>query len=219
MEADPHTIDGRLTVWSMMSRRQGVALALMRHFVALAILAFGSQLASARVRFPSRQELQPLVSWPRLAAETRDCSGLFSQLASGACPFAQSDLTLKLKSVQLSGVQGINARDLGEAYRPLIGSTIRMSELCAIRDRVEGALLARNLLARVEIPEQSIDVGVVRLEVTRGRFESVRVTGHAPLARRVQAVLEHFTLLPHLDAEQRRLLLATDVPGTKSATL
>jgi len=178
------------------------------------LLAAHPVAAQVAPALPSRQELQPGQTLaPALAP--RDPSGLFEQLPGGPCPFLGSDLSFTLRTVDLSGLplewEGIAS----EAWAARIGQSISVAELCTIRDDVARLLLARNLLARVEIPEQKIADGTVRLEVVPGRFEEVRVTGSAPATALVRKTLEPVTEAEHIDLNviQRYLLLAADIPG------
>jgi hemolysin activation/secretion protein len=178
------------------------------------LFAASPAFAQGAPALPSRQELQPgQVLSPTMAP--RDPSGLFEQLPGGPCPFLGSDLSFSLRSIEFSGLPPEWERIVRDAWSDRVGQSISVAELCTIRDDVARALLARNLLARVEIPEQKITDGIVRLDVVPGRFEEVRVTGNAPATALVRKTLEPITQADRIDLDvvQRYLLLAADIPG------
>lgn len=143
---------------------------------------------------------------------------VFSAPESAPCPLRSSPLTFKLTSVEAVGSKVLKAGDIRDAYDDLAGKTIPVGAICDIRDRVAGMLFHRGVLARVEIPEQKISDGKVRLEVIEAKIVSVRyhAVGHiGRVQAKVEQYLEHLrNLAPFdLDTAQRYLLLANDVPG------
>ncbi|MBL8773405.1 MAG: ShlB/FhaC/HecB family hemolysin secretion/activation protein, partial [Phenylobacterium sp.] len=133
------------------------------------------------------------------------------------CPLASSDLTFRLQAVDVVG-SSIAPEDAQPAYRRLIGTEIPVSRICEIRDRLSLILFRKGRLARVEIPEQTISGGRLRIEVTEARIVAVRVRGDiGPGQDRVEAYLDKLRgMTPFdLDTAQRYLLLANDVPRVR----
>lgn len=162
---------------------------------------------------PSRQELNP-DQRPAAKPAARN-SDLFAPPTSLPCPLASSTLTFRLEGVDVVG-STIAPADAAEAYADLIGKDIPVSRICDIRDRLTAILFARHRLARVEVPEQTIAGGRLRLEVTEARIVSVRVRGDVGAGQdKVEGYLEKLRgMTPFdLDTAQRYLLLANDVPG------
>jgi len=194
---------------------QGILVLRSISFGLTAIL-FAAAPVSAQVAptLPSRQELQPGQVLATSIAP-RDPSGLFEQLPGGPCPFLGSEISFTLQSVEFSGLPAEWNEIARAAWASRVGQSLSVAELCTIRDDVARLLLARNLLARVEIPEQKIVDGTVRLEVVPGRFEELRVTGSAPATALVRKTLEPVTQSEMIDLNivQRYLLLAADIPG------
>lgn len=171
--------------------------------------------AQSQGTLPSRQQLQPSASSEAQQLPTRDSTGMFEQLASGPCGFAGSSLTFRLTDVKIDGVPPGYAEALSATYAEKVGTVIPVGDACRIRDDVARALLARNVLARVEIPEQKIDNGVLRIEVVPGHFETVMVSGEsaqAGLVRKTLSPLESMSFVD-LNVAQRYLLLASSLPG------
>jgi hemolysin activation/secretion protein len=164
---------------------------------------------------PSRQELDPADR--RAAAPPARNSDLFAPPSSLPCPLATSILTFRLQGVDVVGAT-IARRDAERAYADLIGKDIPVSKICEIRDRLSSILFAHGRLARVEVPEQTISAGRLKLEVTEARIVAVRVHGDVGSGQdKVEGYLEKLRgLTPFdLDTAQRYLLLANDVPGMR----
>jgi hemolysin activation/secretion protein len=143
---------------------------------------------------------------------------VFSAPESAPCPLRSSPLTFTLVSVEAPGAKTLDAADIRDAYQDLAGKEIPVGAICDIRDRVANMLFRRGVLARVEIPEQKIQDGKVRLEVIEAKIATVRyrAIGHiGPVQAKVEQYLEHLRgLAPFdLDTAQRYLLLANDLPG------
>lgn len=142
--------------------------------------------------------------------------------APGPCPLASSNLQFTLTGVEFTGVMGVNDVLQG-AYAGLVGRQIPVSTICEIRDRATAMLFQRGLLARVEIPQQTIMGGRVTFTVIEAFISAVEVRGTAgPAQEKVDDYIENLRGLRPFDINkaQRYLLLASDIPGVViSATL
>ena len=121
-----------------------------------------------------------------------------------------------LRDVQFDGLQGISGDELREAYAPLVGKEQPVSVICEIRDRAATALRKAGYVASVEVPEQRIADGTVRLRVLMAKLVQVRVRGNATGAEHaIAAYLEKLTNQPvfNRNEAERYLLLASDIPG------
>ncbi|WP_293475405.1 POTRA domain-containing protein [Phenylobacterium sp.] len=164
---------------------------------------------------PSRQDLNPEAR--RGARPPSRDSDLFSAPAPLPCPLASSALTFRLQGVDVVG-SSIAPEDARAAYARLVGTEIPVARICEIRDRLSLILFRKGRLARVEIPEQTISGGRLRIEVTEARIVAVRVRGDiGPAQDRVEAYLDKLRgMTPFdLDTAQRYLLLANDVPRVR----
>ncbi|MDE2474417.1 MAG: ShlB/FhaC/HecB family hemolysin secretion/activation protein, partial [Alphaproteobacteria bacterium] len=142
--------------------------------------------------------------------------------APGPCPLASSNLQFTLTGVEFTGVMGVNDV-LQAAYGDLVGRQIPVSAICEIRDRATTILFQRGLLARVEIPQQTVMGGRVTFTVIEAFIAAVVVRGNAgPAQDKVDDYIENLRGLRPFDINkaQRYLLLASDIPGVViSATL
>lgn len=142
--------------------------------------------------------------------------------APGPCPLASSNLQFTLTGVEFTGVMGVNDV-LQASYGDLVGRQIPVSAICEIRDRATAILFQRGLLARVEIPQQTITGGRVAFTVIEAFIAAVVVRGNAgPAQDKVDDYIENLRGLRPFDINkaQRYLLLASDIPGVViSATL
>lgn len=143
---------------------------------------------------------------------------LFAAPPPGACPIGAADLKFTLKSVEFTGSQGINPNELAPAYRARIGQTISLADVCEIRDHVAAQLFRLGILARVEIPVQTISNGHLQLEVTAAHIVSVEVKGDAgPAQAKVEDLIENLRGMAPFDIRkaQRYLFLVSDLPGIR----
>lgn len=165
---------------------------------------------------PTRQELNPAARSERLAPPQAD---LFSNPEAGPCPLAENPAALTVKSVRLNGLESVSAEALRPVYAPFLNKPGGdASDLCRIRDAVADALFDRGMLARVEIPAQTINDGAVTLEVIEARVVNVSVRGDAgPAAPALEKYAAKLRGMKPFDINrvQRFILLASDVPGLK----
>ena len=179
-------------------------------------VAVAPTLLHAQAVAPSRQELNPAARSERLSAPQAD---LFSNPGEGPCPLAENPAALSVTSVTLNGLESVSADELRPAYSAFLNKPGGdASDLCRIRDAVADALFARGLLARVEIPAQTIDGGAVTLEVIEARIVNVSLRGDAgPAAPALEKYAAKLRGMKPFDIErvQRYILLASDVPGLK----
>jgi hemolysin activation/secretion protein len=143
---------------------------------------------------------------------------LFSNPGAGPCPLAENPAPLTVTSVTLNGLESVKAEDLSPAYAGFLNRPGDAADLCKIRDAVSNALFDRGLLARVEIPAQTIDGGAVTLEVIEARIVNVTLRGDpgpaAPALEKYAAKLRGMRPF-NVATVQRYILLASDVPGLK----
>ena len=165
---------------------------------------------------PSREELNPA----RRVETPRPAPDLFSAPDAGPCPLAEDPVPLTVTSVRLQGLESTPAQALAPAYaRFLNRSDGTAADLCLIRDAVGEALFARGILARVEIPPQTIGTeGVAVLEVIEAHVVNVTVRGDpgpaGPALARYAAKLRGMSPFD-INRVQRYLLLASDLPGLR----
>lgn len=163
---------------------------------------------------PTREELNPAARAQPVAPPP----DLFSRPGAGPCPLAENPAPLTVTSVALRGLKSVAAEDLAPAYARFLDRAGDASDLCVIRDRVADALFERGLLARVEIPAQTISNGAVTLEVIEAHIVNVVVRGDpGPAAPALERYAEKLRGMAPFDVNkvQRYVLLASDVPGVK----
>ncbi|MDB5437864.1 MAG: ShlB/FhaC/HecB family hemolysin secretion/activation protein [Caulobacteraceae bacterium] len=165
---------------------------------------------------PSAQQLNPAeLAQSRAQQRSND---IFIAPEPGPCPLRDSTLTFTLKSVTFSDVTGLKPEALAGAYRGQVGQTIPVASICDIRDRAAAIMYQAGILARVEIPEQTIADGQLKLEVIEARVANIRFLGDAgPAQTKLEAYLEELRgMTPfNLEKAQRYLLLAADLPGVQ----
>ena len=164
---------------------------------------------------PNAQQLNPAqLAQPK----PRQSDDVFAAPAPGPCPMAASSLKFTLASVRFSGAEGVRNLDLSQAYRGMVGRTLSLQDVCDIRDRAADLLFRAGVLARVDIPEQTIASGQLTLAVTTAHVVAVYVKGDAGQAKdKVADYIEKLRGMKPFDLRQaqRYLLLASDVPGVR----
>ncbi len=127
-----------------------------------------------------------------------------------------ADVRFTLRDVTFTGLDAIDSGLVRPAYADLVGREHKVSVVCDVRDRAASLLREAGYIVAVQVPEQSIAEGRLRLDVTLAKLTEVRVRGDAGNAEKlIASYLERLTERPVFnrnDAE-RYLLLASDLPG------
>jgi hemolysin activation/secretion protein len=129
-----------------------------------------------------------------------------------------------VKSIQISGNEKIDTQTLHALVTDAEGSSITLPQLSELADRITGYYRSHGYpLARAFVPAQTIQSGMVRIEVIEARYGEIKLHNDS----RVSDSLLQDTLSP-LQAGQtigqagldRALLLLSDIPGVAAnATL
>ena len=146
---------------------------------------------------------------------------VFSGPTREGCTLSEDpSLAFDLKRVVVQDEAGILSE--GEkrlALADLLGKRITPRQLCEVRDRLAARIFRRGILARVNIPAQTIVDGVVTFHVFPARIVAVRIDGDVgPVQARIESYLSRLRRrnLFNLDEVQRWLLLANDLPGVQA---
>ena len=119
-----------------------------------------------------------------------------------------------IRNVRLEGATALPPAAYAPVILPYKGRTLTGAELQDLATAV--AQVARNAgygLASAWVPEQTIEDGLLRIEIDEGRIDDIRIEGEASAA--VRRVFDGLALgQPVRTADlERRLLLAGDLPG------
>ena len=110
------------------------------------------------------------------SSPVRAADDLRADPASGATPPAAE--TFEISEFRVLGNTKLDARAIETAVYPLLGPGRTLATVEQARDALVAAYRAEGLgTVLVDIPEQSVDDGIVRLQVTEGRIEKVRISG------------------------------------------
>lgn len=159
----------------------------------------------------ARPEPAPLATTPGVTVE--------SDFERAPCPLADpkyKDITFQLREAQFSGLRSIPAELVQPAFADLVGKTVSVAEICAIRDRAATILRGEGYLAAVQVPPQRIENGVIRFDVLVAKLVGIQVRGNAGRSEGLIAgYLEHIQRQDvfNIRAAERYLLLARDIPG------
>lgn len=166
---------------------------------------------------PTREQVAPQgTPADKSASRARVTSD--NAMPSGPCPLPD-DLTVAIREVRFTAPGGGRLDPRLATLLTGIGTTPESQSIkviCSLRDRAIERLRLSRYVASVQVPQQRIDDGVLRLEVVSGRIVEVRVRGDAgpseDILRARIAQLKALDPLNEGDAE-RILLLADDIPG------
>ena len=167
---------------------------------------------------PSRQQLNPARNLAQPSAAQDAGDDLLARPEPGPCPLANANLRFTLTSVTFQGAEGMRLPDLRGASSSEIGRDIDLADVCRIRDRASEMLFRRGVLARVEVPQQTIQNGRLQLRVIAAYVVSVQVRGDAgPAQEQVEAYVDKLRGMRPFDIRkaQRYVLLASDLPGVR----
>jgi len=167
---------------------------------------------------PTREEIQrptlPPAAPPGEQVVTADDS-----IERAPCPLANpefSNVRVTVRDVQFSPVEGIDTSMLAGSWQDKVGQDLPIAVVCDIRDRAATMLRAKGYLAAVRVPPQTIDGGVIKLDILSARMSRIEVRGDAganeKLLQRYLSRLDDQPVFNITDAE-RYLLLARDIPG------
>lgn len=183
---------------------------------ALAAAAAQAQAVPNAPRPPTREEVerpQPrdVVRRPRLTVD--------SNVERAPCALedpAYASIRVTLTGVDFGGLKGLSPEAMRPAYEPFLGAEQPISIVCQIRDRAATILRRAGYVAAVEIPEQHIAGGRLRLEALMAKLVAVRVRGDAGRSERL--IARYLGKLTGRDAfnrieAERYLLLARGLPG------
>jgi hemolysin activation/secretion protein len=191
----------------MFSRRLALALGILAPAVC-APSAFAQNILPPQILDPAVRTAQP----PAVASS----GDILAAPEPGPCPLENSNVRLTLNAVEFRDAPDLPPDTLAAAYAGLIRREIPVSAICQIRDRATAILFRRGLLARVEVPEQTIVEGRLTLDVIAAYVAAIQVQGDAgPAQEKVEDYIERLRGLRPFDinAAQRYLLLASDIPG------
>ncbi len=200
----------RIGVTRPQFRRLGAGAALITAFPALPLAAQTGPLAPTREELERRQDTAP-VPTARIEIE-----GGFEREPCALDNAEFADVRFTLRDVNFSGIETIDPALLRPAYTHLVGQEQAVSVVCDVRDRAAAILRDAGYIVAVQVPEQSIADGRLKLDITLAKLTEVRVRGDAGNAEKlIASYLERLTEQPVFnrnDAE-RYLLLASDLPG------
>ena len=167
---------------------------------------------------PTREEIQR-PTLPPSAPPGEQVVSADDSIERAPCPLANpefSNVRVTVRDVQFSPVEGIDTSMLDASWRDKVGQDLPIAVVCDIRDRAATMLRAKGYLAAVRVPPQTIDGGVIKLDILSARMSRIEVRGDAganeKLLQRYLSRLDDQPVFNITEAE-RYLLLARDIPG------
>lgn len=195
--------------------RRATRAALLTALLASATPAWGWQ---ATPQIPTREEIQrPAPATP--AAAPGQILTADDDIERAPCPLANLEfatIRLTLSDVQFTAPAGIDTAMLDAAWEERVGQEVPLATVCDIRDRAATLLRREGYLAAARVPVQTIENGVVRLDILAAQMKRIEVRGDAganePLLQRYLSKIQDDPVFNIARAE-RYLLLAREIPG------
>lgn len=167
---------------------------------------------------PTREQIQQ-PSLPTTLPRREQIVTADDAIERAPCPLANPEyakLRFTLRGVEFGGSQVVDSAKLSPAWQGLLGQDLSLSAVCDIRDHAATILRRNGYLAAVQVPPQTIQDGIIRLDILTARLARIEVRGDAgPNAGLLQRYLSHLEEQPAfnlVDAE-RYLLMAREIPG------
>lgn len=202
-----------------MKRRYSIGTLLS--FGGALVLAGSSVMAGAQTA-PTREEIlrQPSTgteAQPRIADIQSD-----DDIERAPCPLAApefANVRFTLNNVVFDNSGPIDVTMLATAWEGQRGTEVPIATICDIRDRAATILRREGYLAAVRVPVQTINDGVVHLEVLAAHLSGIQIRGDAGRnERQLARYLGKLQEQPLFNAHQaeRYLLLANSIPGVSA---
>ncbi len=199
-------------------RRRTIGPILVGTGLVLAALPVAAQAQSPVPLAPTREEILRTPP-PAAPPSNEQVVTADDTIERAPCPLANpefANVRITLRSVEFSNVEGIDPAMLAPAWSDRVGQDLPISVVCDIRDRAATALRSAGYLAAVRVPPQTIDDGVVKLDILAARMSRIEVRGDAGANEKLlQRYLSHLDDQPvfNIVEAERYLLLARDIPG------
>lgn len=170
---------------------------------------------------PSRigQELLNIDELPEISPKI-DVKSTDTQKA----PPNADNIKFVLDTLQIDGVGVYEAGDLDPLYREQLGETVSLSDVYAIANAMTTKY--RNdgyILTQVVVPPQTIEGGIVKLQVVEGFVDQIIIQGDSKESetRLIKKYAENLRENNILDAKnlERYLLLINDLPGVTARSI
>ncbi len=162
---------------------------------------------------PSRiqQELQP----PQVPTSPGEIT--IPRREEPTAPAGAENVRFVLKTLDIQGVTAFTPEQLAPLYEAKLNTEISLAELYILADQLNNLYRQGGyILTRVLVPEQTIQQGVVRIEVVEGFVEAVKFVGATPAQeRRLRGFGDWIQRSRPLksSALERNLLLMNDLAG------
>lgn len=170
---------------------------------------------------PSRvgEQLAPSLEMPNVQPEVEVKSPINQQMPAGA-----EKIKFQLTGVVLEGVTAYTQSSLESLYADKLGTTVSLADVYAIASALTTKY--RNdgyILSQVVVPPQTIESGIVRLQVVEGYVDQITVEGDdkqsaIDFIRQYAGHIKTGQALNVRDLE-RYLLLINDLPGVEARSV
>jgi hemolysin activation/secretion protein len=152
---------------------------------------------------------------PQPSAQLREVQGLPE---ARAVQQGESAGGLTIGAIKVDGVPSLPREAFAPAYADYLGKQATTQDLQSLAKAVASVARARGyVFATATIPRQTIEAGMITVQIDEGDIAAVRVIGSrsARLQRTLDLIVGHGV---RRDVLERQLLLAGDIPGIEVLT-
>lgn len=139
-------------------------------------------------------------------------------------PQGADQIRIDLKTLQIDGVNTYSAFELDNLYRSKLGTNISLADVYAIASQIAQKYHDDGyVLTQVIVPPQTIESGLVKLQVIEGKIGQVFLEGEnteseAQIIRKYAAILQDGKAI-NIKALEQQLLLINDLPGVSARSI
>lgn len=141
-----------------------------------------------------------------------------------AAPEGAENIKFELKQLMIEGVSAYDSAALDPLYRDKLGTTVTLADIYGISAALTNKYRNEGyILTQVFVPPQTIEGGIVKLQVVEGVIDQVVVQGveNPREVEQIQAYADQLREGGALNAQnlERYLLLINDLPGVTARSI
>lgn len=196
----------------------GTALAVLTMF---ASPIFAQVENATQIADPSRagQDLLNLNDLPELSDHV-----VIKKATIANAPANAENILFQLNSLQIDGVNAYDAEDIDHLYRDQLGTEVSLADVYAIANSLTNKYRNEGyILTQVVIPPQTIENGIVKLQVVEGFVDQIIIEGETreSALKQIRQYAENLRENHILSAKnlERYLLLINDLPGITARSI
>jgi len=140
-----------------------------------------------------------------------------------SAPAGAEKVKLKLKAIELSGATVYSDKELMRVYGDKVGTQITLADVYGIASQLTAKYRNEGfILTQVIVPPQTIETGLVKLQVVEGFIDKISVEGQTRNNKdKIRKIAKALTKNPPLNSKtlEHVLLILNDMPGVEARSV